>query len=39
MEDIRKMCRKVNKVEILCTHVYKWKNETCETIPGMRGRR
>jgi hypothetical protein len=28
-EDIRKGCRRVNVVEILCTHVCKWKNETC----------
>jgi hypothetical protein len=30
-EDIRKVCRrvKVNMVEMLCTHVCKWKNETC----------
>jgi hypothetical protein len=38
-EDIKKRCRMVNIMEILCTHVYKWKNETVETIPGMgRGR-
>jgi hypothetical protein len=23
--DVRKRCRRVNMVEILCTHVYKWK--------------
>jgi hypothetical protein len=28
-EDIRKGCRRVNMVEILCTCVCKWKNETC----------
>jgi hypothetical protein len=28
-EDIRKECRKVNVVEIFCTNVCKWKNETC----------
>jgi hypothetical protein len=28
VEDIRKGCRRVNMVEILCTHVCKWKNET-----------
>jgi hypothetical protein len=24
-------------LQILCTHVCKWKNETTETIPGMGG--
>jgi hypothetical protein len=28
-KDIRKGCRRVNMVEILYTHVQKWKNETC----------
>jgi hypothetical protein len=28
-EDIRKGFRRVNMVEILCPHVWKWKNETC----------
>jgi hypothetical protein len=29
-QDIRrKGCRRVNRVEILSIHVYKWKNETC----------
>jgi hypothetical protein len=28
-EDIRKGCRRMNMVEIICTHVRKWKNETC----------
>jgi hypothetical protein len=28
-EDVRKVCRRVNKVQILCIHVCKWKNETC----------
>jgi hypothetical protein len=28
-EDIRKGYRRVNVVEILCTHIHKWKNETC----------
>jgi hypothetical protein len=28
-EDIRKRCRRMNIVEILCTYVWKWKNETC----------
>jgi hypothetical protein len=30
-----KGCGRVNIVQILCIHVYKWKNETTETIPGM----
>jgi hypothetical protein len=28
-ENIRKGCRRMNLVEILCSHVWKWKNETC----------
>jgi hypothetical protein len=28
-EDAGKGCRRVNMVQILCTHVCKWKNETC----------
>jgi hypothetical protein len=28
-EDVGKGCKKVNIVQILCTHVYKWKNECC----------
>jgi hypothetical protein len=28
-ENIRKVCRRVNMVEILCTYAYKWKNKTC----------
>jgi hypothetical protein len=28
-EDIRKGCRRMNVVEIFCTHGCKWKNETC----------
>jgi hypothetical protein len=28
-KDIRKGCRRVNMTEISCTHVCKWKNETC----------
>jgi hypothetical protein len=27
-EDIRKECRRVNVVEIVYTHVCKWKNDT-----------
>jgi hypothetical protein len=26
---VGKGCRRVNMVQILCTHVCKWKNETC----------
>jgi hypothetical protein len=32
-----KVCRRVNMVQILCTHVCKWKNETVESIPGIEG--
>jgi hypothetical protein len=28
-EDMGRDCRRVNIVQILCTHVYKWKTETC----------
>jgi hypothetical protein len=28
-EDVGRGCRRVNMVEILCTHVCKWKNEIC----------
>jgi hypothetical protein len=28
-EDTRKEYRRVNMVEILSTHVHKWKNKTC----------
>jgi hypothetical protein len=28
-EDIGKGCRRVNIVQILCTHECKWKNDTC----------
>jgi hypothetical protein len=28
-EDIRKGCRRMNMVEILCIYVCKWENETC----------
>jgi hypothetical protein len=37
-EDVGRGCKRVNMVQILCTHVSKWKNETVETIPGMGGR-
>jgi hypothetical protein len=28
-EDVGKGCRRVNTVQILHTHVSKWKNDTC----------
>jgi hypothetical protein len=28
-EEVGKRCRRVNMVKTLCTHVCKWKNETC----------
>jgi hypothetical protein len=28
-EEEEKVYSRVNKVQILCTHVYKWKNENC----------
>jgi hypothetical protein len=28
-EDVGKECRRVNIVQIFCTHIKKWKNETC----------
>jgi hypothetical protein len=34
-EDIRKVFRRVNVVEILCTYVWKWKNEICWNYSGM----
>jgi hypothetical protein len=34
-EKVGKGYRRVNMVQILCTHVCKWKNQTCETISGM----
>jgi hypothetical protein len=27
--ECRERCRRVNMVQILCTHVCKWKNDTC----------
>jgi hypothetical protein len=27
--DVEKECRRVNMVQILCTHKCKWENETC----------
>jgi hypothetical protein len=34
-EEVRKGCGRVNAVQILCKHVFKWKNDIFETIPGM----
>jgi hypothetical protein len=34
-EEVGKGCRRVNIVQIECTHVCKWKNDTVETVPGM----
>jgi hypothetical protein len=31
-----KRCRMVTIVQILHIHVHKWKNDTVETIPGLR---
>jgi hypothetical protein len=28
-EDVGKVCRRVNMVLTLCTHICKWKNKTC----------
>jgi hypothetical protein len=28
-EEVGKGCRRVNMVQILCTHVCNWKNDTC----------
>jgi hypothetical protein len=29
-EEVEKSGRRVNRIETLCTSVYKWKNETCQ---------
>jgi hypothetical protein len=34
-EEVGKGCVRVNIMQILCTHVCEWKNDTCETVPGM----
>jgi hypothetical protein len=36
-EEVGKGCGNVNVVQILCTHVCKWKMIPVETIPGMGG--
>jgi hypothetical protein len=28
-EEVGKGCERVNMVQILCIHIWKWKNETC----------
>jgi hypothetical protein len=28
-EEVGKVCRMVNMVQIVCIHVYKWKDDTC----------
>jgi hypothetical protein len=38
-EEVGKGCRRMNMVQILCTHVCKWKMRPVETIPGMEGAR
>jgi hypothetical protein len=34
-KEVGKGCRRVSMVQILCTHVCKWKNVSVETTPGM----
>jgi hypothetical protein len=36
-EEVRKGYRRVNMVQILYTHVSKWKNDPVETISGIGG--
>jgi hypothetical protein len=36
-EDVRKGCGRVNMVEVLCTHVCKWKMRHVKTIQEMGG--
>jgi hypothetical protein len=36
-EDVGKGCRRVNMVEIICTHVRNGKLRPLETIPGIEG--
>jgi hypothetical protein len=36
-EEVGNMCGRVNMVQILCTHVCKWKMISFETIPGIEG--
>jgi hypothetical protein len=35
--EVEKVCRRVNMVQILCTHLYKWKMMLIKTTPGMGG--
>jgi hypothetical protein len=34
-EEVRKGCKRVNMVQIPCTHICKWKMIPAETIPGI----
>jgi hypothetical protein len=34
-EDVGKVHERMSTVQMLCTHVCKWKKRTVETIPGM----
>jgi hypothetical protein len=36
-EDMKKVCRRVKIMQIWCTHVHKWQNDTIQTTPGMWG--
>jgi hypothetical protein len=38
-EDVEKGCRRVSIVQILCTHVCEWKNNTCCNYSMNGGRR
>jgi hypothetical protein len=38
-EDTKRRSQKVNMVDIFCTHVCKWKNETCCEYSSNRGKR
>jgi hypothetical protein len=35
---VGKDCKRVNMVQILCTHACKWKNDTCSNYSRNRGR-
>jgi hypothetical protein len=37
-EEVRKGCGRMNMVQILCTHVCKWENETCSNYSRNGGR-
>jgi hypothetical protein len=38
-EDLGKLCCRVNMVEMLCTHVWKWKNKICWNYSRNGGKR